>query len=168
MSAIASFYLVPKQNSGGLIAAAVAQDKALKKKKWGIFAPKLPLNPDPFWSYVWAQTKELEQFPYSGWLLLDVDLLATGVFSSQDDLGKQLTEITRSSFVSFTPTGARRAIDILNSATFSDAEIKKLVEEDGRPGDYPGIVEPLRDSSRRLKAWLECVAEEQIGVLSIG
>jgi hypothetical protein len=168
MSAIASFYLVPKQKSGDLIAAAIAQDKALKKKKWGIFAPKLPLNPDPFWTFIKTQTKELEQFPYSGYLLLDVDLLAKGALSSKDDLGKQLAEITHSSFVAYQLADAQRAIGILNSVTFSDAKIKQLVEEDRRPSDYPEIVEPLKDSSRRLKAWLECVTDEQIGILNIG
>jgi hypothetical protein len=84
MSAIASFYLLPREKSQELVAAAQAQAAALSKKKWGIFKPKLPLTPDPFWDFLSTQARELAEFPYSGYLLLDVDLIVEGALLGDD------------------------------------------------------------------------------------
>jgi len=170
MSAIASYYLVPRQKTGELIGAARAQSQALVKKRWGIFRPRLPLSPDPLWSYIKTQTTELEEFPYSGYLLLDVGMFAKGVLSKNgaDGLGTKLYEITGLSFVSFDTGDARKAIDVIDATDFSAGRIRAFLEENGRTADYPGIVQPLQDASRRLQAWLACVTDEQVGLLNIG
>ncbi len=170
MSAIASFYLLPRQQSSELIAAAQAQTEALTKKKWGLFKPKLPLNPDPLWTFLSTHTKELTELPYSGYLLLDVDMLAEGVLASDspDDLGSRLSKITDSTFVIYSAESARQAIKLLESANFSSAQIKEFLDGEDRAAEYPAHVELLQDAANCLIGWLRCVTDEATGVLYIG
>ncbi len=64
MSAIGSFYLIADEKRDDIVRAAEAQSTALKKKRFGFLPPKFPLNPDPFWEFVRANTEELDQYPY--------------------------------------------------------------------------------------------------------
>lgn len=168
MSAIGSFYLIADEKRDDIVRAAEAQSAALKKKRFGFLPPKLPLNPDPFWEFVGANTEELEQYPYSGYLLLEIELIAPGSFESKDSVGTRLSEITQSSFISFRPNDAGAAIKILEAADFSDEAIKQFFVEDGREDDYPEIAQPIQDSVSRLKKWLEAVSEGKTGILTIG
>jgi hypothetical protein len=170
MSAIASFYLLPRAKSQELVAAAQAQAEALSKKKWGIFKPKLPLNPDPFWGFLSTQARELAEFPYSGYLLLDVDLIIEGALlgDDTDELASRLTKITGSSFVTYTLESAKSAIRLLEDADLSDATLKEFLENEGRGEEYPEFVGPLRDAVSCLKTWLHEVTDETVGVLNIG
>jgi hypothetical protein len=170
MSAIASFYLLPKHKSSGLIAAAEAQKQAMTKKKWGLFKPKLPLNPDPFWSFLSTQAKELAEFPYSGYLLLDVEMLVEGALSgdSPDDLGSKLSKITDSSFVAYSVESARQTIKLLENTNLSDAQIKEFLDGEDRGEEYHSLVKPLQNAINCLKVWLGSVTDEAVGVLNIG
>ncbi|MFO1404147.1 MAG: hypothetical protein U1E96_06175 [Azonexus sp.] len=168
MSLTASFYLVLATDCEELIAAAQAQSIALTKKRWGIFRPKLPLNPDPFWAFVGAKTRELDEFPYKGGLLLDVELMAPGALSSEDSVGVRLCEITKSTFISYRPTRANEVIQLLIGTDFSDSAIKDHLRREGRDSDIPEFIEPIRDASSRLKDWLMKVTGEDIGLLSVG
>ena len=170
MSAIASFHLLPRAKSQELVAAAKAQAEALSKKKWGIFKPKLPLNPDPFWGFLATQARELADFPYSGYLLLDVDLIVEGALLGEDidELASRLTKITGSSFVTYSPESAKSAIRLLEDADLSDATVKDFLENEGRGEEYPELVGPLTDAVSCLKTWLQEVKDDTVGVLNIG
>jgi hypothetical protein len=168
MSAIGSFYLIPDEKRDDVVRAAEAQSNALKKKRFGFLPPKLPLNPDPFWDFIRAHTQELEQYPYSGYLLLDLELIAPDSLSSDDIVGTKLSQITQSSFVSFRLQDAAKAIGILETADFSDEAIKAFLAEEGRDGDYPEIVAPIQASVKRLKSWLGSVSQGKTGILNIG
>jgi hypothetical protein len=168
MSAIGSFYLIADEKRNDIVRAAEAQSSALKTKRFGFLPPKLPLNPDPFWEFVWANTKELEKYPYSGYLLLDVELLAPDTMGSKDDVGTKLSKITPSTFISFRPESAAAVIAILEGADFSDEAIKSFLTEEGRDGDYPDIVAPIQASVKHLKSWLGSVSQGKTGILNIG
>jgi hypothetical protein len=105
MSAIGSFYLIADEKRDDIVRAAEAQSAALKKKRFGFLPPKFPLNPDPFWEFVWANTEELDKYPYSGFLLLDVELLAPDTMGSKDAVGTKLSQNTID--IHFIPAGGR-------------------------------------------------------------
>ncbi len=168
MSAIGSFYLIADEKRDDIVRAAEAQSTALNKKRFGFLPPKIPLNPDPFWDFVWANTEELDQYPYSGYLLLDVELLAPDTMGSKDVVGTKLSQITQSTFISFRPEDAAAVIAILEGADFSDEAIKTFLTGEGRDGDYPEIVSPIQDSVKHLKKWLDSVSQGHTGILNIG
>jgi len=172
MSAIASFYLIDDEKRDDLIEAAQAAARAMNKRRWGIFRPKLPLNPDPFWDFLCHSARELEEFPYSGFVFCDIGCLAPEALSSDDELGKRVCEITdpthSSTFITYRPSDVARALDVLRAADFSEDTIGKLVREDGREGDCREWVETIRDSVNRFTRWLEAVTEGQTGLLDIG
>lgn len=168
MSVIGSFYLIDDDKRDGVVRAAEAQALALKKKRYGFLPPKLPLNPDPFWSYVDANAEQLDQYPYSGHLLLYLEL-APGVLGSEDDVGTKLSQITDSTFISFRPRDAAASIRMLEAADFfSDDAIKMFLAEGGNEEDYSGIVSPIQDSVNFMKKWLGSVSQGKTGILSIG
>ncbi|HEY1120518.1 MAG TPA: hypothetical protein VGE67_02925 [Haloferula sp.] len=168
MSAIALFYLIQDEKRGDVIEAAMAQSKALTKKRFGFLPPKFPLNPDPFWEFLRTDARELEDYPFSGFLLVDLELLAPDTLASKDEVGMKLTDIAKSSYVSYRPADASRAIEILNSADLSDETIRDFLAEEGREHEYPDIIAPLRQSVEHLKKWLGQVSEGYTGILSIG
>ncbi|MDA0767157.1 MAG: hypothetical protein O3A87_03530 [Verrucomicrobia bacterium] len=168
MSAIGSFYLITDDKRTDIVRAAEAQSTALKKKRFGFLPPKLPLNPDPFWEFVRTNTEELEQYPYSGYLLLEIELLAPDSLGTKDAVGTWLSEIMQSSFISFRPDDAAEIIKILDGADFSNEAIRKFLVEDGREDDYPEITEPIQNSVQRLKIWLGAIPEGKTGILTIG
>jgi hypothetical protein len=168
MSAIASFYLLNHEESANFVNAAKAQDIALKKKRWGIFPPKLPLNPDPLWTFVKTRTQQLEEYPYSGYLLLDVELMIPDVLASNHILGIELSKIVQSTFISFSENEAVQAISILQNSNVTKNSIKDFLLGEEREDDFPEIVPPILHSIEILKLWLSKVKGKQIGVLSIG
>lgn len=168
MSAIGTFYLLQDSGRDGIVRAAEEQSKALKTKRFGLFSPKLSLNPDPLGEFLRSQTRELEEYPYSGFLLLDIELLAPGSISSEDEIGTRLSTITDSSFISFSPADAARAITSLDKADFTENNIKSFLQKEGRTGDYPDLVHPIQDSARRVKQWLGAVPDGYTGILHIG
>jgi hypothetical protein len=168
MSAIGSFFLLPNEKRDDLVRAAETQSNALKKKRWGFLPPKLPLDPDPFWDFISANAEELEQYPYSGYLLLDLELMAPDLLGSNDALGTKLSQVTQSSFVSFQPQDAAKVMGILEAADFSDEAIRTFLAGEGRTGDYPEIVAPIQASVKQLKSWLGSVSQGKTGLLNIG
>lgn len=168
MSAIGSFYIIVDDKRDDIVRAAEAQSSALKKKRFGFLPPKLPLDPDPFWEYVRANAEELDRYPYSGYLLLDVELMAPDVMESKDVVGTRLSQITKSSFISFRPDEAAAVVALLEGADFSDEAIKTYLTEEGRESDFPEIVSPIRDSVTHLKKWLSSVTQGKTGILNIG
>jgi hypothetical protein len=168
MSGIASFYIREKDKSVGLIAAAEAQSKALRQKRWGFFRPKFPLNPDPLWEFIRRETHRLDEFPYSGFLLLDVQFLVPNILSSDDEIGKRLSETTQSTWISYPKHEAIKVMQSIEQTDLSYAAIKKFLAEQARANDYPRVVQPLLDSVKRLTDWLRAVTEIQVGILNIG
>lgn len=168
MSLIASFYLLPAALGDGLVASANAQSAALTKKRWGIFGPKLPLNPDPFWEFVRVNAREQEEFPYRGSVLLDVELIAPGVLSSDHPLGARVSEITGSTFIAYSSARALDVIEILARSDFSDGEVEAFLLAEGRNGDIPEFVAAIKDASQRLSDWLKGVTNSDIGLLAVG
>lgn len=168
MSAIASFYLIADEKRDEIVRAAESQSNALKKKRFGFLPAKLPLNPDPFWEFIRLSTEELEQYPYSGYLLLEIELLAPDSLDSIDAVGTRLSEITQSTFISFRPDDAAKTIKVLDETDFSDEAIRKFLVEDEREDEYPEIAQPLQDSVTRVKHWLKAVPKGKTGILSIG
>lgn len=168
MSLIASFYLVPLAHCDGLIDAANAQTRALTKKRWGIFQPKLPLNPDPFWEYLQNNAREAEDFPYRGALLLDLEAIAPELLASSDPLGERLSEITQATFVSYRGPQAERMIAMLEQVDFSDQAIRAYLQAAGRDDEVPEFVDAIRDAGQRMKAWLGAVSDQTVGLLNIG
>ena len=168
MSSIGSFYLIADDKRDDIVRAAEAQSNALKKKQFGFLPPKLPLNPDPFWDFISANTEKLDQYPYSGYLLLDLELLAPNTLGSEDEVGTKLSQITDSTFISFRPEDAAATVMILDAADFSDEEIKKFLVEEGREGDYPEIVPSIQASVKLMKKWLGSVSQGKTGILNIG
>ncbi|MEM9080498.1 MAG: hypothetical protein AAGC74_07405 [Verrucomicrobiota bacterium] len=168
MSAIGSFYVISDNKRAGMVEAAEAQFKALRKKRLGFLPPKLPLNPDPFWQFVRSNAKELDDYPFSGYLLMDVEQLAPNALSSKDQVGIDLSRVLQSSFVSYLPRDAEEAVAILDSADFSEDAIKAFFVEEGREHEVPDIVAPIQQSAEHLKKWLGEVCEGQTGILAIG
>ena len=167
MSAIGSFYLIADEKRDNIVRAAEAQSAALKKKRFGFLPPKLPLNPDPFWEFVSSNTEELDRYPYSGYLLLDIELLAPSTLGSKDTVGTKLSQITHSTFISFRPEDAAAVIAILEGSDFSDEAIKTFLNEEGRDGDYPEILAPIQASVTHLKRWLGSISQGTTGFLNI-
>jgi len=159
---------MPDNKRGEVIEAAVAQSAALTKKRFGFLPPKLPLNPDPFWDFIHTHTHELDDYPFSGYLLLDLELLAPNTLGSKDEVGTDLTAVGKSSFISYRPGDASRTISILEAADFSDEKIQEFLAEEGREDEYPDIAAPIRQSVEHLKNWLGQVSEGNTGLLSIG
>jgi len=160
--------LIDDQKRDGLIDAAKLQSRALTKRRWGIFRPRLPLNPDPFWDFVRKNARELDEFPYSGYLFCDMELLTPSALSSDDEVGKRLFEITDSTFVSYQPSDAARTISILDAADLSDEAVERFLRGEGRGDEYPAIAVPLRDAVNHFRQWLRSVSEGKTGVLNIG
>lgn len=125
-------------------------------------------KPDPFWGFIRTNTRELDNYPFSGYLLLDLELLAPGSLGSKDGVGDELADIVKSSFVSFRPEDASHAIGILDSADFTDETVREFLIEEGRENEFPDIVAPIRQSVEHLKEWLRQVSEGHTGILSIG
>lgn len=168
MSAIGSFYVISDDKRAGVVDAAEAQSKALRKKRFGFLPPKLPLNPDPFWEFIRSNARELDDYPFSGYLLLDVELLAPNTLASKDQVGTDLSRIVQSTFVSYRPQDAAQAAAILESADFSEGSIKAFLVEEGREHEFPDIVSPIQQSVGHLKNWLGEVSDGHTGILTIG
>jgi hypothetical protein len=168
MSAIGSFYVISDDKRAGVVDAAEAQSKALRKKRFGFLPPKLPLNPDPFWEFLRSNAKELDDYPFSGYLLLDIELLAPNALGSKDQVGTDLSRIVQSSFVSYRPQDAAEATAILDSADFSDDAIKAFLVGEGREHEFPDIVAPIQQSVKHLKKWLGGVSYGHTGIVTIG
>lgn len=166
MSMITSFYLFPDSKREDVVRAAVNQGKALKKQ-FGIFPPKLPLNPDPFWDFMSKEARELEQLPYSGFLIVDLEMIANGLLDSTDFVGTKLCEITDTTFFSHTNNEAAIVLKKLGQLKLEEELIKQHLEEDERMDEYPDIVKPLNDCINILKIWFSEVEEGQTGILNI-
>ncbi|WP_193212787.1 hypothetical protein [Luteolibacter marinus] len=168
MSAIGSFHLFDDAKRDDIVRAAEAQSKALRKKRFGFLPPKLPLNPDPFWDFMRRHVDELEDYPFSGFLLLDLELLAPGVLGSKDPVGGKLSAITGSTFISFRPAESAAATAILDAADLSPDAIRGYLVEEQREEEYPAIVSPIQVSAQHLGKWLASVTPGKTGLLSIG
>jgi hypothetical protein len=170
MSAIGSFYVLPARRHESLANAAEISTAALAptKKRWGRAPAAQPIRSDPIADFLGRNAAELEDLPYSGYLLLDVELLAPGALESDDDLGGRLSQSTGSTFVSFRPTDADRSIQILDSADFSDEAIRQFLIEENRVEDAAEIVDSIRGSREVLRRWLQSVTEGVTGILYIG
>ncbi len=151
-----------------VVEAAEAQSKALRKKRFGFLPPKLPLDRDPFWEFVRSNARELDDYPFSGYLQLDVELLAPNTLGSKDQVGNDLSRIVQSTFISYRPQDAAKAAAILDSADFSEDAIKAFLAEEGREHEFPDIVAPIQQSVEHLKNWLKEVSAGQTGILAIG
>lgn len=150
MSAVASFFILPSEKGDALLAAAEAQTAALNKKRFGFLPPKFPLRSDPFWSFVESELVGLEQYPYSGFVLLDLEKLVPGLLSPNEPLGKRLSEVTGALFASYSKKAAGTAIGRLERAELGDCE------------------EALRESAALLGRWLSGVEDGHLGLLNIG
>jgi len=168
MSLIAAFYLVPNEKRSSLLQAARAQASALKKKRWGILPPKLPLNYDPFWEFVQNELEELEHFEYSGNGIVDLELLAEGLLDTTDTLGKELYEIQQSSFISFSPEDASKVRQKLEALTLDSETLASFLSKAGRDDELPDIAEPLESARSILIRWVSCVSQGQTGLLNVG
>jgi len=168
MSMIASFYIVSDSKCEGIIQAAIDQGNALTKKRFGFFPPKLPLKIDPFWEFMNNEANELEKLPYSGALILDLEMIINGLLKSSDPVGQRLCEITDSSFITYKKKDASIVLEKLNGLKIDDEQVKQHLEEEGRLDDYPDIIPPLNDCISTLKNWFLSVEEEQTGILNIG
>lgn len=168
MSAIGSFYVISDDKRAGIVDAAEAQSKALRKKRFGFLPPKLPLDPDPFWEFIRLSARELDDYPFSGYLLLDVELLAPKTLGSKDRVGTDLSRIVQSTFVSYRSQDAAQAVAILESADFSEDSIKAFLVEEGREHEFPDIVAPIQQSVGHLKKWFGEVSDGHTGILTIG
>lgn len=165
---LGSFYLVADEKRDDIVRAAESQSSELKKKRFGFLRPKRSRNPDPFWECIRTNTEKLEHFPYSGFLLLEIELMAPGSLESKDSLGTRLTEMTQSNVISFRPNDAAAGIKILETSDISDEAIREFLVNEGREGDISESVRPIQDSVSRLKRWLEAVSEGKTGLLMIG
>ena len=130
MSAIGSFYLIADEKRDNIVRAAEATCRIEKKKRFGSL-PKLPLNPDPFWEFVSSNTEELDRYPYSGYLLLDIELLHFYI-KFEGHRGHEAISDQHSTFISFRPEDAAAVIAILEGSDFSDEAIKTFLNEEGR------------------------------------
>ncbi len=167
MSMIASFHIIADGKREGL--ARAAEVSALPpRKRFGIFPIKDSAIPDFLWDFLGKHAEEMEPYPYSGSLLLDIELMAPGALSRDDELADRLCRAMQSTFVTYRPAEGARVGELLGAADFSDEAIKQYLAEEGREAEYPEIVGPLRDSVRRMKEWLEAMPAGTTGVLSIG
>jgi hypothetical protein len=56
--------------------------------------------------------------------LLDVEMLIPNILSSEGEVGKRLSEIMQSSFISYSEGAAARTSNIIDNANISNDEIK--------------------------------------------
>lgn len=168
MSAIGSFYVISDDKRTGVLKAAEAQSRALRRKRFGFLPPKLPLNPDPFWEFIQSNARELDDYPFSGYLLLDVELIAPNILNSNDQVGAELSRIIQSTFLSYRAKDAAQVSANLDSADFSKTAIKAFLAQEGRGHEFSEIVAPIQQSVLHLKKWLGEVTEGNTGILTIG
>lgn len=146
----------------------MSQSKALRKKRFGFLPPKLPLHPDPFWAFIRSNAQELDDYPYSGHLLLDVELIAPDTLASTDQIGKDLTRIVKSTFISFRPEDSAQSTAILESADFSESSIRSFLLQEGREHELADFIGPIKVTVEHLKSWLGAVTHGYVGILAIG
>jgi hypothetical protein len=95
-------------------------------------------------------------------------MLIPNILSSEGEVGKRLSEITQSSFISYSGGAAARTSNIIDNANISNDEIKSYLNEEGRSDEYPDIIKPIEDSVKILKDWLGTIKATQTGILIIG
>lgn len=168
MSLIASFYVFPATEGERLIAAADAQHAGFAVAHTGILGSSPPLGTDPFWDFVFTNSRELEEFPYSGSVLVDLELVVPGALESNHPVGNRLSDTGDSTFITYAPADAAIAIGRLSGADLFEANIVARLRAEGRDDDYPELVGAIQDSARRVIDWLRSVSDDEFGLLSIG
>jgi hypothetical protein len=109
----------------------------------------------------------LENLPHSGYVLLDIELLAPGTLTTNDALATRLTD-PDSFLITFRLADAVRSLDVLDAADFSDEAIQQFLIDDERDPETIDAIEAINGSLVVLRRWLETVSESDTGVLLIG
>lgn len=165
MSAIASFYLVRKADVEQLKRLAPEPVGRGAGGKWH----------DPYWEFLFAHGRELEQFESSGYVMLDVILFLDSRSAKLEEYyDKPLSDLfckaRGSSTLVFEAGSANKLAQLIGSNMPDEKALEAFLSS-------PDMVSPVEgdssaasalDGLQILKRWLSQIDEEHIGLLSIG
>jgi len=172
MSKIARFYVLPKEKSEELLAAAGPETRTVEKKGF-LFTRKVEEQVDGFWDFLTAQASEQEAYSFSGAGFCALDLVLEQNGFTLFDLGgcslaDAISNIRATSTAVYDHKAATSALARLNAVTLSEADVKKALR-----GEYPAEEEgPMTAAVMGAldisKKWLATVGAEEIGLLLAG
>jgi hypothetical protein len=163
VSAIALFYVVPRDRLPDVTAAAQPQPR-------GWFRPAR----DPFWGVLRGSSRELPGFDWSGWVFNTFDLYLESRHGFMTDnfgdagLSAQLTKARGSHWLVLPAEKAAELRDVLESIEFDNAELIAFVASEHGPDDAELGAQAVQAALAKLKEWLPEVSTGSVGLLSIG
>jgi len=166
MSAIASFYLIRNED--------VAQLKDLARQ---------PVGPgpggqwqDPYWDFVFANARELEQYEWSGYVIgTEVYFYLESRSATLDNYcDKELSELLcaarGSSIFVFRVEAARNLAQFIERNWPDEASLVAFLNSPDMTSPIGEVVpvEAVFDGLRVLRSWLSQVDESNVGLLTVG
>jgi hypothetical protein len=171
VSMLASFHLVSRDRLGALLDAAQPVRSTVREKVL-FFSRTRVVETLPLWDWLAANARELEDLPFSGMFLIDLELLADasagGVLSAgMKEPSAALSQRTGSTFAVFDAEHARRTLTAVDDLDLSPERVREhLLAEHGEAGadDIQSVV----DARDWLRAALGQVTSDTLGVLNVG
>lgn len=168
MSAIASFWLIPKNDIHYILKKA--KPITQKKRVWCVFVKQQYL--DSFQETLNDVGKELLAFSWSGWAFNELDLfleqLGITLFPDENDISKTLNSERGPSHYIYGASEALSLSEKLKMLQMTESKIKQLLE---REYDEDYVFQNTQAVAEALKAiifWLDQVDNDSIGLFIIG
>jgi hypothetical protein len=165
MSAIASFYLVRNQDIDRLKELATQPVGRSAKGKWS----------DPYWEFLVANARELEQYGWSGHVMGDVSLYLDSRSAKLDEFcDKALSDFfckaRRSSIFAFRAAAGEKLAQLIEANWPDETSLRAFLDSPDMtsPVGEAVPIEAVLDGLRILKNWLSQVDAGNLGLLSIG
>jgi hypothetical protein len=165
MSAIASFYLLQHQDVDRLKDLATQPVGPAAGGKWH----------DPYWEFLFANARELQQFEWSGYVMLDVwHLLDSRSTKLEEYCDKPLSDCLRKARRGTILVFRAEPGKTLAQRITADMPDEKTLEafltsaETVAPDGDHSPAEAVLDGLHILKSWLSDLDEHHVGLLTIG
>ena len=172
MSAIAAFWLLHNDAVPALRALANSQANGAKEPVPS-FTSQPPERHDAFYELMRLQGKELERYPWSGYvfaaetrLFLEERRLALDEFVD-DDLTTYLRRVLEIWIYAFRLAGSERLVEALDQLKTTDAEVHQFLEANATYSAETEHIQAVRDGLKYLMKWLSQVDAEHVGLLTI-
>lgn len=178
MSAIASFYLIHNEQIPVIRELAKLPCGPVKRKfLWFTFNTGKWY--DPFWEFLSTNARELEQFEWSGYvivgevyLFLNSHAISMETFADEE-LSDCLSNARESFVLAFRRECAQRLVKTIDRLQPNEAMIRAFLDSDEMklPDDDNEAQTPIEavlDGFEILRRWLLQVDDEHIGLLRVG
>jgi hypothetical protein len=144
------------------------------KKRASWFTRPAQYEPSAYSEFIQSQGKELEPYPWSGYVLAleTFTLLEEHSLVLDDLVDDDLTANLRSKghvgdYV-FRRSGAERLVDTLEHLKITNDDINEFLEANATFGYETAPIQAVRDGIDILTKWLSQVDDAHVGLLTIG